>query len=741
MDYNEFLRGKRFVYQPTGKTISIEDINPLLFDFQKDFVRQAVRRGRCAIFADTGMGKTFMLLEYARLMTNKKALVMAPLSVARQTVREARKFGTHVTYIRGMDEVTGNGIYITNYEMISHIDFSQFEVVVLDESSILKSIDGKIKKRLFECLKVVPYILCTTATPAPNDEAEIANHAHVLRVMTREEMLSIFFVHDEQEWRLRGHAHENYYQWLSSWATAIKKPSDLGYSDEGYILPPLTVNPVFVDTDIASEGKLFFTGLKGISDRSKVRKATIEDRLAAVKEIVNNADGQVIVWCGLNDEAKAVTRIIKGAVEISGDDDSEEKADRIEQFQDGKIRVLVTKPKIAGFGLNLQSCHNMVFFGLSDSWESYYQCVRRCWRFGQQLPVNVWIVLSEAERAIYENIMKKEAMANEMSQKLIENVRTFEQDELNGLQNETYQYKEKLANGKTFEARLGDACERMKEIVDNSIHLSVFSPPFEGLFVYSPTTRDLGNSRGKCEFFEHFKFIIRELLRVTKPGRNCCVHTADVAAMAFKDGFIGLKDFPGWTIQAFEECGWIYHGRVTIDKNPQAQAIRTHSKALLFVQMEKDSSWSRPAMGDYILIFRKPGENETPIRPVENGEMTRETWIEWARPIWTGINESDTLQYTTADDPDDERHICPLQLGVIERCVKLWSNPGEIVFSPFGGIGSEGYVAIKNGRQASLIELKESYFNILVRNLERAEMEKSELTLFDMLEADVMSAS
>lgn len=278
----------------------------------------------------------------------------------------------------------------------------------------------------------------------------------------------------------------------------------------------------------------------------------------------------------------------------------------------------------------------------------------------------------------------------------------------------------------------GDSVEVMRGIPDCSIHLSIFSPPFLDLYTYSPSERDLGNSHTPEEFFKHFGYIIEHLLRVTRPGRVCAVHTADVPALLSKDGYIGLKDFPGKVIIAFEDRGWIYHGRVTIDKNPQAQAIRTHAKALLFAQLDKDSSWSRPAIGDYILAFRKPGENAVPIMPVKNGELTRDLWIEWAHPIWYDIRESDTLQYTTARSANDDKHICPLQLGTIERCIKLWSNPGETVLSPFAGIGSEVYQAVRFGRRGIGIELKLGYFRVAVRNLRDAVRIKNQPDLFSI---------
>lgn len=264
----------------------------------------------------------------------------------------------------------------------------------------------------------------------------------------------------------------------------------------------------------------------------------------------------------------------------------------------------------------------------------------------------------------------------------------------------------------------GDSVEVMKGIPDDSIGLSVYSPPFISLYTYSPTERDVGNSRTEDEFFYHYGLIIDELLRTAMPGRNTCVHVAQVPAMLVRDGYIGLKDFRGKTIQAYEDRGWIYHGEVCIDKCPQAQAIRTHSKGLLFVQLKKDASWLRPALADYILVFRKPGDNPVPIKP----DLTNDEWIEWARPVWYGIKESDTLNVAEGRDNDDERHICPLQIGTIERCIRLWSNPGETVLSPFAGIGSEIYTAVKLKRKGIGIELKESYFKAAVKNLKRATM-------------------
>lgn len=732
--YQEFLQSKRIRFQSTGISIDPGLVNPILFPFQRDLVIWSLRKGRAAVFADTGMGKSFIQIEWARLI-GCRVLIIAPLSVAKQTVNEAKKLDIQIHYVRSKEQMktcAGN-IFITNYEMIGAFDSSDFGAVVLDESSILKSLDGKTRKKLTDMFGETPYRLCCTATPAPNDIAEIANHSEFLGIMPRTDMLASFFVHDDQGWRLRGHAKNAFFQWMASWGMSIRKPSDLGYDDDGFILPPLKVSPIYVKTNYAPQDQLLFTGLKGVGHRAEVRRETLPAKLDLLAEIVNNSTEQWIIWCGLNDESNSITKMIQDAVEVQGSDSLEYKIETLENFQDGTVRVLVTKTKIAGFGMNFQNCHNVAFLGLSDSWESYYQAIRRCWRFGQRYPVNVQIILSEIEQEIYFNVQEKETQAYEMAAELIKNVQQYEKEELTMDQDQhDWAYTTDTVKGKDFTLFLGDSTERMAEIPDNSVDFSVFSPPFMDLYTYSPTERDLGNSANEQDFFLHFGFIIDHLLRITRPGRNCAVHTADVPAILNKDGYIGLKDFPGKVIAAFESRGWIYHGRVTIDKNPQSQAIRTHSKALLFVQMEKDSTWSRPAIGDYILVFRKPGENQTPVRPVENEEITRDKWIEWAHPIWYGIRETDTLQYTTARQADDDKHICPLQLGTIERCIALWSNPGETIFTPFMGIGSEVYQALKMNRKAIGIELRPGYFDIAARSARDAR--HAQPTLFDFLE-------
>jgi len=753
MNYSDFLKNKRFKYIATGKNVEKSEINPILFDFQKDIVQWAVRKGRCAMFLDTGLGKTFCQLEWARL-TGRRSLIVAPLSVAKQTIKEALKINLSVNFAHDQKEII-DGINITNYELLDNFT-NDIDAIILDESSILKSISGKIKRKLIDTFSGVRYKLCCTATPAPNDYIEIGNHAWFLEVCTHQEMLSMFFINANkehtiemagkliikkgsnkggQEWRIKHHAEERFFEWMSSWAMFMMKPSDLGYDDNGFILPLLNIRPIVKDiAGYHDDGALFFNGLSGIVDRAKVRAEMVDVKIDMLKDVVNPHDGQWIVWCGLDKEANAAKVAIGDSRNVSGGDSIESKVKDFEDFQDGKYPVLISKPKIAAYGLNFQCASNMVFFGLNDSWETFYQAIRREWRFGQKKPVNVYILLTSPETEIYENVQRKELQATRLRTKMIERMKQYEKGEIMAAEFVQDEYTEETITGNGWKAMRGDSVLRLKEVDDESVDLTVYSPPFLDLFVYSNSDHDLGNCRTEDDFFTQYGFIIDELLRVTKPGRLSCVHTSDIPAMANRDGYIGLKDFPGKVIKFHQDHGWTFIGRAFIQKNPQAQAIRVKSKALLFVQMKKDSSHSRPALIDQILIFKKPGENAIPIEPVKNGELTNETWIKWAHGIWTDINETNTLQYYCGRDPMDEKHVAPLQLETIERIIKLYSNPGEMILTPFGGIGSEAFQAIKLGRNATMIELKQSYYKIAIQNLRTISTQKNE-DLFSMAEA------
>lgn len=405
--YQEFLAQKARRHPPTGVAVTPDQIHPSLHDWQRQIVIEALGRGRSAVFADTGMGKTRMQIEWARL-AHPSAIIIAPLSVARQTVREAAKITADVRYVRHPADIQPGTISITNYEMASQFDPAMFGAVALDESSILKNFAGVTRTALIDQWRHTPFRSSWSATPAPNDVTELCNQAEFLGIMPRNEMLAAYFVHDDEGWRLKGHAADPMFAWMATWATAARRPSDVGGDDTPYELPPLRVMPVTVPVDISQEGRLFATDLGGVGGRSAVRRATLAARTSEAASVLASP-GQWIAWCGLNDEAELLTATVAGAVNVTGNMTPDEKASAFEAFQDGEVRVLVTKPSIAGMGMNFQNCHQMVFVGINDSWESYYQAVRRCWRFGQTSHVNAYVVVSELEQQIVDNIRRKEA--------------------------------------------------------------------------------------------------------------------------------------------------------------------------------------------------------------------------------------------------------------------------------------------------------------------------------------------
>lgn len=429
-DYELFLDTKRITAPHSGFGIAPSSINPMLHDWQQVLVRWALHKGCAALFEDTGLGKSPQQLEWGRIVcqfTGGNVLILTTLAVAKQTVREGMKFGIPVNLCRSQDDVKpGNNI--TNYERLHLFDLSQFAGVVLDESSVLKNFEGKTRSALIESCRGVPYKLCCTATPAPNDISELANHAEFLGIMSRVEMLATFFVHDDDGWRLKGHAAQAFYRWLATWSAWVKKPSDLGYSDTGYILPRLSIHPVYVGTDYAPDGALFAAGLSGVTDRAKVRKATLSDRVRAAVEIVASEPSEAwIVWTGLNDEAEQMAKALAGlgAVNVHGTLSPEEKETYLEAFADRSLSILVSKPSICGFGMNYQHCARQIFVGLSDSYESYYQCLRRSYRYGQTRPVDAYIVLSEIESGIHANVLSKEREAEQANAALVKYMKTL----------------------------------------------------------------------------------------------------------------------------------------------------------------------------------------------------------------------------------------------------------------------------------------------------------------------------
>jgi hypothetical protein len=727
MNYQEFLETKKKTFIESGFDIDESQLNKNLFDFQKHAVKTALSKGRFALFFDCGLGKTLMQLAWSESVfnqTQKKVLILAPLAVVEQTKDEAVKFG-----------ISLDCFDITNYDQLKNIEnINQYAGVVLDESSILKGRDGKLSSLIIDSFKSTHYKLACTATPSPNDHMELGQHSEFLGAMSYLEMLAMYFVHDGGEtskWRLRKHAKDPFWNYVCTWSMACDKPDSLGFCHQGYDLPEIE----FIEHIIPVENNthtLFGDVAVSATDLHKDLKRSLDLRIEKTKQLVNNSNEQWIVWTLKNDEAESLKNELLDSVNVQGSDSPEFKAKNLNGFAKKDFKVLITKTSIASFGMNYQQCFNMVFTSYDFKFEAFYQAVRRCYRFGQKNKVKVHLLIPESQVNVRATILEKQQRHFEMIQEMAKyssqtNYKTAKSKVMiNNKEIKTEKYH--LLNG--------DCVQESKKIADNAADLVVFSPPFAELYVYSDKEEDMGNVANYKQFEEHFKFLIPELKRILKAGRICAIHCMDLPIQKGKEGYIGLRDFSGMLIQWFQEHGFIYHSRVTIWKNPVTEMQRTKALGLLHKTIKKDSSMTRVGIPDYVLFFRNEGENETPIThqdtdPSKRDYLPVDLWQKYASPVWYDIDYSRTLQYRSGRDGNDEKHICPLQLDTIERAIHLYSNEGETVFSPFGGIGSEGFQALKMGRKSISIELKESYFALNAKNHKDCVEElESTLTLF-----------
>ena len=422
--YDAFLATKRENVKAVGFDVEESAMTPMLFDWQRHIVKWALARGRAALFEDCGLGKTAQQVEWARHVvahTGRAVLILAPLAVADQTVREGAKFGVEVHRCREASDVVEGAVNVTNYERLEKFAPDPFAGIVLDESSILKAYDGKTRKMITDFAKPIDFRLCCTATPAPNDIVELCNHAEFLDIMSGKEILALFFRQDgntTHKWRLKGHAQRAFWMWMAEWSVAIRRPSDLGYSDAGYILPALNMRQEAVVND-RHDGYLFAMEAKTLAERRQSRRDSLEKRVARAAELCNGNGEQWLVWCDLNIEGDALAKAIPDAVQVKGADSADFKEKALGDFATGALRVLVSKPSIAGFGMNFQSCHNIVFVGLSDSYEAFYQAIRRCWRFGQAHEVECYVICADSDGAVVENIRRKESQSTEMFEEVV----------------------------------------------------------------------------------------------------------------------------------------------------------------------------------------------------------------------------------------------------------------------------------------------------------------------------------
>jgi len=720
MNYNEFLEIKKKTIIQSGFEVNQDQLNYNLFPFQKFIVQRALKAGKYAIFADCGLGKTLMQLTWAEQVvrkTNKPVLILAPLAVVGQTKQEGLKFGINMS-----------NIFVYNYEQINNLDCSIYSGIVLDESSILKNYEGETKKLIIDNFKFTPYKLACTATPSPNDPMELGNHSEFLDIMSRNEMLAMYFVHDGGEtakWRLKGHAVKLFYQFIGTWAIMLNKPQDIGFEMTGYSLPELKLIEKQIITANRDNGQLFNDAIISATNFNQELRLTKLERLEEVVNIIkNNPSENYIIWIKQNEEGEALKKLLPEAVEVKGSDSNEWKESKLLGFANNEFRILITKTKIASFGMNYQNCRNQIFASLDFSFEGLYQAIRRSYRFGQKEIVNIYLITTDTMANVKQAIDNKqkqfEIMQDEMSKAINAN--------LNNEMMKTTSYNIDAINNEFYNIQRGDCVELIKNVPDESVGFSIFSPPFAELYTYSNHIEDMGNSSDYNQFLTQFSFLIKELFRVVQSGRNVAVHCMDLPIQKGKHGFIGLRDFSGLILKAFEESGFIYHSRVTIWKDPVVEMQRTKALGLLHKQVKKDSTMSRVGIPDYLMIFRKDGERSN---PVTSTDIPVDLWQKYASPVWMDINYGNTLQgFRNGRDANDEKHICPLQLETIERAIHLYTNVNDTVLTPFMGIGSEVFQAVKMNRKGIGFELKQSYYDLAKKNLQSLMETKKQTTLF-----------
>ena len=726
MKYDNFLKNKKKKFISSGFDVDDKVLNNNLFDFQKHIVRIALKKGRFAIFADCGLGKTLMQLSWCEQVynkTKKKVLVLAPLAVVNQTKLESAKFN-----------INQDAFDITNYDQLKNIDCSIYSGVVLDESSILKGRDGKLSRLIINTFESTPYKLACTATPSPNDHMELGQHSEFLGAMSYLEMLAMYFVHDGGEtskWRLRKHAQDDFWKYVCTWSISLDNPKTLGFDSKGYNLPEIE----YIEHIIPVENNtmsLFGDIAVSATDLHKDLKRSFEARINKTIELVNNSNEQWIIWTLKNDEGNELKKALDDSINVQGSDSPEYKSKHLNGFAKNQFRNLITKTSIASFGMNYQQCFNMVFTSYDFKFEAFYQAVRRCYRFGQSNKVKVHLLVPESQINVRKTILQKEQKHKTM----IKEMSNYSANTDYKLNKSNVIVKNKEIKTENYHCINGDCVQESKRLKDNSADLVLFSPPFAELYVYSDKAEDMGNVSNYKEFEKHFKYLIPELKRTLKNGRICAVHCMDLPIQKGKEGFIGLRDFSGMLIDWFTNEGFIYHAKTTIWKNPVTEMQRTKALGLLHKTIKKDSCMSRVGIPDYVLFFRNEGDNEVPITHQSDDEnkadyLPVDLWQKYASPVWMDVDYKRTLQYRSGRDGNDEKHICPLQLDTIERIIHLYSNEGETVLSPFGGVGSEGFQALKMNRKSISIELKESYFKINAKNHEDCVNEKqSVLQLF-----------
>jgi DNA modification methylase len=724
---------------------SLPPLSGHLRGYQRATTEFGLAAGRWGCFLDTGLGKTLVEHEWgmhAAENSNGRTLILCPLAVAQQQRREGERFGYPIRVIRDMDGV-GEGLNVCNYDRVHLLDPEAFGAVILDESAILRSMTGKVSEDLRRRFAHHRWRLAAAAVPAPNDHTEMGQTADFLGVMSARKMLMRWFTPDHsktQAYRLLRHGEEAFWEWVAGWARAAGHPADLGFPEEDFTVPDVRIIRHAVDSAVRIDGSLFGGSVSATSIHD-VKRQTSSARAEAMAAMIAQEPGEPwVVWVDTDYEADAaldaLRRIDKArAIDVRGSMSTEKKEAALDRFSaSGEPLVLVTKPEIAGLGLNWQHCARTWFMGRSFSYLNFYQAVRRFKRYGQQREVQIHLSIAEGEDVIGRSLDRKAEDHRRMMAHMVEAMKRVSVTPavskltpyapassapapswLGGVTVEALDHR----HGQRFALFNGDCVEVMRQLPDACLDLTVYSPPFAGLYIYSDSPADMGNCADDDEFLRQYRYAVEEKYRVTRPGRLSAVHCKDLRNLAGTTGRSGLRDFQGKIIEVHQSAGWELHTRITLWRCPVKQQATSKGSRLNYKDLMRDATFSMMGTPEYLLIFRRWAETEAEknlVVPVQHApeNFPLPQWQTWASPVWGYPPSGDSLDETDVLGSDkeasDEKHICPLPMDITRRVVRMWSNPGDVVGSMFAGIGSEGVVALEEGRRSVGIELKPSYF-------------------------------
>lgn len=828
MDYDAFLRDKVNFDRSFGFDVDVADINPILLPHQRAIVAWAVAGGRRAIFAAFGLGKSVMQLEVLRLVLARQGgagLIVCPLGVRQEFVRDARMLGQEVTFIRTAAEMDGPGIYLTNYESVrdGKLDPAAFTAVSLDEASVLRSYGSKTYQTFLPLFVDVPYRFVATATPSPNRHKELIHYAGFLGIMDTGQALTRFFQRDSTQANnltLYPHKEREFWLWLNTWACFLNKPSDLGFSDDGYDLPDIQVvyHEVAVDhttapVDRDGQAPLFRGAALGVSDAAREKRDTMAARVATMAEIVTAApEDHFILWHDLEDERRAIKAALPDAVEVFGSLDLDVREQRIIDFSEGRSRLLATKPELSGSGCNFQRhCHRAVFVGVGFKFNDFVQAIHRVQRFQQSHPVRIDIIHAESEREVVRNLRQKWAQHKELTANMSAVIREFglNQAAISAALTRSMGVDRIEASGEGWLVANNDCVVETTDMDENSVDLIVTSIPFSNHYEYTPSYNDFGHTDDNAHFWAQMDYLTPQLLRVLAPGRIYACHVKDriLFGAVTGAGVPTVSPFHAEALMHGRAHGFDYLGMITVVTDVVRENNQTYR--LGWSEQCKDGTKMGAGSPEYILLFHKPqtdrskGYADTPVVK-DKANYTRARWQVDAHAFWrSGGNRHMTpdelaalppeqmsrafTEYTLSDVYDYESHIrigealegrgalpatfmslapgshhpdvwsdvnrmltlnteqsrraqamhvCPLQFDIVDRLIGRFSNPGDLVYDPFGGLFTVPVRALRAGRRGRAAELNPGYFLDGVKYLQAEERKRDLPGLFDLVDVE-----